>query len=198
MKKSSLFRIALMSYLHPRQAMDILAKQESPLYGAVYVLLRGVCLSLFLYLPFFILKFEPITPAYLALFDTPNYFLYAALMWPLFGLLSWLFVSASSYLILRLLRYPVNFDQLLNVGGLLNLIIGIVIILSDWVMVALGLHTNANFLGITHLVIADPWAIALTSIFYKKYFRVPVWLSILLGLLTRILYFPLAWIFIRT
>lgn len=115
-------------------------------------------------------------------------------IWDSFGL----YVSAPSYLILRLLKYSIDFDQLLNLGGLLNLAIGMVIIFSDWLMVALGLHTNAVLLGITHLVIADPWAIILTAIFYKKYFKVPVWLSILLGILTRILYFPLAWVFIRT
>lgn len=191
-------QIVWMSYFHPRQAMDFLAEQSSPLYGAGYVLVRGILLSILIYLPFYLLKFEPITPAYLSIFDTPNYFLYAALMWPIFGILSWLYVSAPSYLILRLLKYPVNIDQLLNLGGLLNLSIGIVIILSDWLMVVLRLHTNAILLGVSHLIIADPWAITLTAIFYKKFFKVPVWLSILLGILTRILYFPLAWVFIRT
>jgi hypothetical protein len=37
------------------------------------------------------------------------------------------------------------------------------------------------------------WAI----IFYKKYFGVSVWLSVLLGILVRILYMPLV-VFIRT
>jgi hypothetical protein len=101
------------------------------------------------------------------------------------------------YVILRLSGYPANFDQILNLGGLLALTIGVVIILFDWLMVALNLHTNAVFLGIAHLLIADPWSIALTAIFYKQYFGVLIWLSLLLGILVRILYMPLV-VFIRT
>jgi hypothetical protein len=73
-----------------------------------------------------------------------------------------------------------------------------VILLFDWVLVFLGMHTDPAVIGIAHILIADPWSIALTAYFYKKYFQVPVWLSIFLGLLTRLLYFPLALVFIRT
>jgi hypothetical protein len=149
-------------------------------------------------LPFYLFKFEPITPASMKILDTPEYFKYATLFWPIFGLLSWVYLEGVVYVMLRLLRYPANFDQMLNLGGLLNLTIGVALILFDWLMVALNLHTNAVLLGITHILIADPWSIALTAIFYRKYFGVPVWLSVLLGILTRILYMPLAMVFIRT
>ncbi len=110
-----------------------------------------------MYLPFYLLKFEPITPAYLKIFDTPDYFLYAVFIWPIFGLLSWVYLSGVDYVTLRLLRYPANFDQILNLEGLLNLAIGVVIILFDWLMVAINFHSNEIFLGIAHLLIADPW-----------------------------------------
>ncbi len=194
----SFTQIWLNFYLHPRKAMDALAQLQTPLYGALYAFIRGLLLALFMYLPFYLLKFEPITPAYLKIFDTPDYFLYAVFIWPIFGLLSWVYLSGVDYVILRLLRYPANFDQILNLGGLLNLAIGVVIILFDWLMVAINFHTNEIFLGIAHVLIADPWSIALTAIFYKKYFGVSVWLSILLGILVRILYMPLAMVFIRT
>ncbi len=48
------------------------------------------------------------------------------------------------------------------------------------------------------MLIADPWSIALTAIFYKKHFGVPVWVSVVLGILLRILYIPLAAVFVRT
>jgi hypothetical protein len=198
MASTSLVKILFQTYIHPRRALDALSKLDTPHAGFLYAFARGLCLSLLFYLPFFLLKFQPITPAYLAVFDSPDYFLYAALMWPLFGVLSWLYLSAPDYLILRLLKYPVNFDQLLNLGGLLNLAIGIVILLFDWVLVFLGMHTDPAVIGIAHILIADPWSIVLTAYFYKKHFQVPVWLSILLGLLTRLLYFPLALVFIRT
>jgi hypothetical protein len=191
-------QIWLNFYQHPRRAMDALAERQNPLYGALYALLRGILLGLFMYLPFYLLDFAPISPAYLEIFDTPDYFLYAVFIWPIFGLLSWVYLNGVVYVILRLSGYSANFDQMLNLGGLLNLAIGVVLILFDWLMVALNLHTNEVFLGIAHLVIADPWSIALTAIFYKKYFGVPVWLSILLGILVRILYMPLAMVFIRT
>jgi len=191
-------QIWLNFYLHPRKAMDALAQNKTPLYGALYAFIRGILLGLFLYLPFYLLKFEPISPAYLKILDTPDYFLYAIFIWPIFGLLSWVYLEGVGYVVLRLLRYPANFDQMLNLGGLLNLAIGIVILIFDWLMVALNYHTNVIFLGIAHLLIADPWSITLTAIFYKKYFGVPVWLSVLLGILVRILYMPLAMVFIRT
>jgi len=191
-------KILIQTYLHPRQALDALSRLDNPRIGALFALTRGVFLSLFMYLPFYLLNFKPITPAYLAVFDSPDYFFHAALMWPLFGVLSWLYLSAPDYLILRLLKYRVNFDQLLNLGGLLNLAIGLVILLFDWMLVFLGVHNDPALIGFAHILIADPWSIALTAYFYKKHFQVPVWLSILLGLLTRILYFPLALVFIRT
>jgi hypothetical protein len=191
-------QILLNIYLHPRQAMDALAQLKTPLYGALYALMRGLLLAFFFYLPFYLLKFEPITPAYLKIFDTPDYFLYAVFIWPLFGVLSWVYLVGVVYVALRLLGYTVNFDQMLNLGGLLNLAIGIVIILFDWLMVAINFHNNAYFMGTAHLVIADPWSIALTAIFYRKHFGVPVWLSVLLGIMVRILYLPLGIVFIRS
>lgn len=192
------YTIWLNSYLRPRAAMDALAEQTDPRYGALYALIRGVLLALFLYLPFYLLKFKPITPAYLEVFDTPDYFLYAIFIWPLFGLLSWVYLNGVVYVILRIMNYPANFDQILNLGGLLALTIGIVILLFDWLMVVIGCHTNAEFLGIAHVIIADPWAITLSAIFYKKHFGVPVWLSVLLGIVVRILYLPVGIIFIRS
>lgn len=193
-----LIRIWLESYLHPRRALDALAGQTTPRYGAVYTLVRGVMLALLFYLPFYLLKFEPITPAYLELFDTPDYFLYAVFIWPLFGLLSWVYLGGVVYLLLRLLGYRVDFDQLLNVGGLLDLTIGAVLLVFDWLMVVIGMHTSAVFMGVAHVLIADPWSIALTAYFYKKYFGAPVWLSVMLGILVRLLYIPVAVVFIRT
>jgi len=194
----TLAQILLNSYLRPYQAMDALAQLKTPRYGALYATIRGLLLALFFYLPFYLLKFEPITPAYLKIFDTPDYFLYAVFIWPLFGVLSWVYLGGVVYVAFRLLNYPVNFDRILNLGGLLNLTIGIVLIVFDWLMVAIKFHTNANFIGIAHMVIADPWSITLSAIFYKKYFGVPVWLSVLIGILVRILYIPLAIVFIRS
>ena len=193
-----LFQIWLESYLHPRRALDALAGLATPRYGAWYTLVHGVMLALLLYLPFYLLKFEPITPAYLAVFDSPDYFLYAVFIWPLFGLLSWIYLSGVAYVLLRLLGYRANFDQLLNVGGLLGLTIGVALLVFDWLMVAIGMHTSAVFMGVAHILIADPWAIALTAYFYKKHFGAPVWLSVMLGILIRLLYIPVAIVFIRT
>jgi len=194
----SFISIWLNSYLHPHRALDALAKQTTPRFGAAYTLVRGVMLALLFYLPFYLLQYEPLTPAYLQILDTPDYFLYAGLIWPVFGLLSWVYLSGVVYLLLRLLGYRANFDQLLNVGGLLDLTIGVVLLAFDWLTVAFGLHTSAVSLGVAHVLIADPWSIALTAYFYRKYFGVPVWISVLLGILVRLLYIPVAIVFIRT
>jgi hypothetical protein len=194
----SFIHIWLNSYLQPRRALDALAEQTTPGYGAGYTLVRGVMLALLFYLPFYLLNFEPLTPAYLQILDTPDYFLYAALIWPVFGLFSWVYLSGVVYLLLRLLGYRANFDQLLNVGGLLGLTIGVVLLVFDWLTVVFGFHTNAVFLGLAHVLIADPWSIALTAYFYRKYFGAPVWLSVLLGILVRLLFVPVAIVFIRT
>lgn len=194
----SFLHIWLSSYLHPHHSLDALAKWTTPRYGAGYTLIRGVMLALLFYMPFYWLKFEPLSPAYLQFLDTPEYFLYAALIWPVFGLLSWVYLSGVIYLLLRLLGYRANFDQLLNVGGLLGLTIGVVLLIFDWLMVALGFHNSALFLGVAHVLIADPWSITLTAYFYRNYFGVPVWLSVLLGILVRLLFIPVAMLFIRT
>lgn len=194
----SFISIWLNSYLHPQRALDNLAEQNTPRYGAGYTLIRGVMLSLLFYLPFYYLNFEPLTPTYLQILDTPDYFLYAALIWPVFGLLSWVYLSGVIYLLLRLLGYRANFDQLLNVGGLIGLTIGVVLLIFDWLMVALGFHNSALFLGVAHVLIADPWSITLSAYFYRNYFGVPVWLSVLLGILVRLLFIPVAMLFIRT
>jgi len=178
--------------------MDALAQQNTPRYGALFVFVRGLLLALLFYLPFYLLKFKPITPAYLKILDTPDYFLYAVFIWPVFGIISWVYLGGMVCAALRLLNYPVNFDRILNLEGLLNLTIGFVIIIFDWLMVAINFHNNAYFMGSAHILIADPWSITLTAIFYKKYFGVPVWLSVLLGIFVRILYIPLAIIFIRS
>jgi len=196
--KNRFTRLWLTSYFHPRAIMDELTGLDSPRLGALYVLARGAMLSLLFYLPFHLLGFTPITPAYLPALDSPDYFLYAALMWPLFGLLSWVYLQGVAYLILRVLGYRANFDQMLNLGGLLTLTIGVTILVFDWLMVAFNLHNNAVFLGLAHTIIADPWFIALTAIFYRKQFGVPTWLTIMLGIATRLLYMPLAILFIRT
>lgn len=54
------------------------------------------------YLPFHLLRFEPITPAYLQAFDSPDYFLYAAFYMPVFIVLSWIYLGGVSYVALRL------------------------------------------------------------------------------------------------
>ena len=194
----SISKIWLNSYLHPRQVLDEIAKLTSPRYGALYALSRSVMLSVLFYLPLYLLKIQPITPAYLEIFDTPDYFLYAVFIWPLFGLLSWVYLSGFVYVVLRLLNYTANFDQILNLEGLLSLTIGVVLLLFDWLMILIGFHTSAIFMGVAHIIIADPWAITLTAIFYKKHFGVPVWLSILLGISVRVLYIPLAMVFLRS
>lgn len=193
-----LTKIWIKSYLHPRQAMDEIAQLTSPRLGTIYALARGVMLSLLFYLPFYLLKFEPITPAYLDIFDTPDYYLYAVFIWPVFGVLSWVYLSGVAYIILRLQGYPADFDKILNLSGLLTLTIGVVLLIFDWLMVLIGNHTSAAFMGIAHILIADPWAIALTSIFYKKYFGVPVWLSVVLGILVRLLWIPIGIVYIRS
>lgn len=194
----SIVRLWLNSYLHPRQAMDEIAQLTSPRYGTIYAFTRGMMLSLLLYLPFYLLKFKPITPAYLEIFDTPDYFLYAVFIWPVFGVLSWIYINGCGYTVLRLMGYPADFDKILNLGGLLSLTIGVVLLFFDWLMVFIGYHTSTAFMGISHIIIADPWAITLTVIFYKKHFGVPVWHSVLLGIIQRIFFIPLAMVFIRS
>lgn len=190
--------IWLSSYLHPRRAMDALAARTTPLDGAFYALLRGVMLSLLFYLPFYLLKFQPISPAALPIFDTPDYYLYAVLYWPVFGVLSWVYLGGLSYVVLRALGYQAQVDQVLNLGGLLNLTIGVVLLIFDWLLVALNYHTDPVLIGMAHIIISDPWSMALTAIFYRKYFNVPYQVSILLQILVRAAYMPLAIVFLRT
>lgn len=192
-----LFKIWINSYLHPIKTLDEIANDNINI-GLLFTIIRGVCLSIFFYLPFYFLNFKPITPAYLQIFDTPKYFLYAAMFWPIFGLLSCIYLSAVTYIFLKVLKYNANFDKIINLNGLLNLSIGIVIIIFDWFMVAINCHSNPIVMGVSHIFIADLWSIALSSVYFKKQFGAPIWLTIICVVLVRILYIPIAIVFIRT
>lgn len=192
-----LLQILINSYFHPQKALDEIANDNVNI-GLIFALVRGLCLSLFFYLPFYLLKFEPITPAYLQIFNTPKYFLYAAIFWPIFGILSCIYLSGITHVLFRIFGYEINFNKIFNLNGLLNLSIGIVIIIFDWIMVLINCHTNAIVMGVSHIIIADLWGVILAFAYYKKQFGIPLWLTILSIILVRLLYIPIAIIFIRT
>lgn len=192
------FQILFNIYFRPRRAMEAITELETPRYGALYLLIRALLISLLFYLPFYLLRFQPITLAYLQVLNTPNYFLYAVFFWPAFAVVEWIYLGGIAYVVLRLLGYTVDFDEILNLSALLSLAIGIVLFVFDWLMVAVGWHNNAIFLGIAHVLIVAPWSITLTAIYYDERFEVSPWVTVLLGILLQALYIPLAMLVVRT
>lgn len=194
----SFWQIWWNSYLRPRRALQALARSPAPQYGLAYTLLRAAMLSLAFFLPLYLLEIQPISPAYLSVFDRPDYFLIEAFIYPVFSMLSWLLLSGLVQIILRLSGYPSQYEQILNLNGLIALTIGIVLLAWDWLLILLGWHTFPTLVGISHVLIADPWGITLSTIYLRAQFGVPVWLSILLGILTRLVFIPITIPFIRT
>jgi hypothetical protein len=138
----------------------------------------------------------PPEPSNLSAFPTDTY--YGTLVWlgPLVFLAQWLLGAALIHVALRLSGRPGGMDQILNITGMGDLIIGAVLVVWDWVWIVAGGMTQIT-LGISHLVI-DLWWIAIVTVALKRILGVPVWLGIVLNFLSMAASMPLAIMFMRS
>ena len=190
------FTLVLLVYRSPRRFAEGLLHAPAPQSGLAAVLLRSVLVSGLLYLPIALLGHVPPTPSYLSFIVSERY--YFALLWitPLVFLAHWLFFNALAHVSLRLLRQRSDIDLLLNLSGMIDLAIGVVLIAYDWVWI-IGGWGNQWVMGFSHLVI-DVWAIAISVVALKLLLDVPVWLGVALNIAAILTWLPLAMMFMRS
>ena len=189
-------RLWLTAYRSPARYADGLRDKPAPHWGLAAVILRGLIDSLLLYLPIYLMGWQPPTPSYIPIFSTEHYYRTLIFIGPPLFLAHWLLGGAMTHVVLRLTRRRSDIDLILNIVGMTNLVIAAVILAWDWLCIAAG-WGDQYFLGISHLII-DGWGIAISVIVYKRLLGVPVWLVILLGLLGIATWLPLAMTFMRS
>jgi hypothetical protein len=172
-----------------------LARVPAPRWGLYAVLVRGLLNSLLLYLPLALLGRQPSTAPYLTFLPAELYFLASVFFVPLFFLAQWLLLSAALHLILRLLGRPGELDAILNITGVSGLVVGTALLVWDWLWIALDWH-NPVALGVSHLLF-DVWAIALTTLGFRRLLGLPTRLAITLNLVWMALGVPLAIVVMR-
>lgn len=189
-------RLWLTAYRSPARYADGLRDKPAPHWGLAAVILRGLIDSLLLYLPIYLMGWQPPTPSFIPIFSTEHYYRTLIFIGPPLFLAHWLLGGAMTHVVLRLTRRRSDIDLILNIVGMTNLVIAAVILAWDWLCIAAG-WGDQYFLGISHLII-DGWGIAISVIVYKRLLGVPVWLVILLGLLGIATWLPLAMTFMRS
>lgn len=184
------------AYLSPNRFIEKLRNKPAPLWGFYGQLLRGLMDALLLFLPAYLMGRTPPMESFITLFPSQTY--YRTLVWlaPLVFFLQWLACGAISHVVLRFLKRPSDMDLLLNLGGITALIVGFILLIWDWLWIALG-GMNQYALGISHLVI-DLYGILIAVMALKRLLGVPIWLGILLQVLVFMIALPLAMLFIRS
>ncbi len=176
--------------------IDGLLKRRAPHCGFVAQLLRAALDSALLYLPLFLLGRVPPTPSYVSFLGTERYYLTLVWLSPLVLTSVWLFGGAFIHFVLRLSGRRSDVDQILNVTGMAALVVGSVLLVWDWIWIAVG-GVDQIFLGITHLMI-DVWAVVIIVTGMKKLFGTPNWLAILLAIGSILVSLPIAIMFMRS
>ncbi len=169
-------------YTHPLKLVDAVATRPAPHTGVYAQLLRAALDSLLVYLPVALMGRIPPEPPYLRLIPEQHY--YAALigLGPLVLLGDLLLTTAFVHVLVRMLGYPSQYDQVINLAGMSALIVGAALIPWDWFWFLIG-GVDQIFLGISHLVISL-WAVVIMVAGLHRLFRVPVWLGILVSALS--------------
>ena len=138
----------------------------------------------------------PPTHSFLSFVPTERY--YAALIWmgPFVLLAEMLMGVVVIHVLLRLMGRHSDIDQIINIVGMSALIVGAVLIPWDWVWFALG-GVAQYFLGISHLVISL-WATVIMAVGLRRIHSVPLWLGIVLSIISIPVQLPIAMMFMRS
>jgi hypothetical protein len=192
----SFVRVWFTGYYNPVKMIEALRSKPAPHWGFYGQLLRAVMDSLLLYLPVALMGRIPPAPSNLRLLPTEDYYWHLIWLSPLVLGAEWLLQGSFIHLVLRLARRRSDFDQILNIGGMVTLVVGAFILLWDWTWIALG-GVDQYFLGFSHLAISL-WVVALSTIGLKRILGVPAWLGALLSFLGIPIALPFGIMFMRS
>lgn len=192
----SFLRAWLTGYYSPVQLIEQLRSKPAPQWGIFAQFLRGVLDSLLIYLLVSLMGRVPPTPSFLSFLPTERY--YAALIWmgPFVLLAEMLMGVVVSHVLLRLMGRRSDIDQIINIVGMSALIVGAVLIPWDWAWFAVG-GVDQYFLGISHLIISL-WATVIMGVGLRRILSVPIWLGIVLSIVSIPVQLPIAMMFMRS
>ena len=192
----SFLRAWLTGYYSPVQLIEQLRSKPAPQWGIFAQFLRSVLDSLLVFLPVSLMGRVPPTPSFLPFIPAERY--YAALIWigPLVLLAEMLMGAVVIHVLLRLMGRHSDIDQIINIIGMSALIVGAVLIPWDWAWFALA-GVDQVFLGISHLVISL-WATVIEVVGLRRILSVPIWLGIVLTIISIPVQLPFAMMFMRS
>ncbi|MGD2146777.1 MAG: YIP1 family protein [Anaerolineae bacterium] len=189
-------RLWLTGYVMPRRFVDELKTKPAPHWGVYAQLLRAALDSLLVFLPVALMGRVPPTPSYLGVIPSDRY--YAALVGiaPVVLMAQLLLASSFLHVMVRQLGMRSDFDQILNIVGMSDLVVGAFLVPWDWMWFAVGVGDQIS-LGISHLVLSL-WATYLTALGLKRTLDVPLVLAIPLSILVIPVCLPLGVMFMRS
>jgi hypothetical protein len=188
-------QVWLSGMINPVRSIDELKGKPAPQWGLLAVLIRFIPTAIIVTFPLFLLGREPFYPSSLTFLATGNYYIAQVFFLPIFGVTTWLLMSAFAHVVLRLTRKSSDFDLVLNIVGLGMLIPMPVTWAWDISMIALHWYL-LPVMAISHSII-QLWEASVEAVGFVRLFRLGVVPAISLALVINAIYIALAMIFIR-
>lgn len=188
-------QVWLWGLIHPTKSLEALKGAPAPEWGLLAVLIRFIPTALLVTLPLSLLGRQPFTPSSLTFLATGHYYLAQVFFLPVFGVTTWLLMSAFAHVALRLAGKGSNFDQVLNIVGIGMLIPMPVTWVWDISMIALHWYL-LPVMAVSHSLI-QLWEVSIEALGFARLLRMGREPAIGLALVINVLYIVLAMIFIR-
>jgi hypothetical protein len=181
--------------LHPSRAMDVLKARPAPAWGGTAVVVRFVGTSLLVTLPLALLGRTPFTSSYIKFIHDASYYRVWLFLLPLFGLFTWLLMSAVAQLLLRLSCHHTDFDQIANVTGMSMLIPMPVVWAWDLTMIMTGGY-GLVVMAISHTIV-QAWETVLGVIGLRRVLGLGIRAAILVAVTINLIYVLMGALFAR-
>jgi hypothetical protein len=193
---SSLVSLIPQVWFRPRAVFRALKSLPAPQTGLIATLGRGLLVSLFTYLPVWLMGRQPAIPSAITFFPTGKYYGFLAWFTPIFFLLEWLLFSALFHLALRLARRPSDLDAILNTSAVIDLAVQPLLIAIDWFIFLLfpGMAVAA---GMAHWMLVMAWVAWLFALGFRETLDLPNWAGAAFCIASSALHFPIALLFMR-
>lgn len=151
---SDFVRVWILLAVRPARGFDVLGRRPAPGWGFAAVVIRFVPTALIV-LALYVRGQLPFYPPYFTFIPADRYLLFESLFLPLFGVATWLLMSATAHTARRLTGAASSFDVTLNVIGMGLLTPMVLVWTWDALMIALGTYTVV-VMAVSH-TLAQAW-----------------------------------------
>jgi hypothetical protein len=191
----ALARTWLLVLISPRAAFRIAASSRTADLGLRATLLRFIITAITEPLPLALIRRRPFRPPVVKLVGECHFYSVEVVFLPLFGLMSWLVMSATALAGVRRAGGSAQLHQVANIVGLGMLGPMAVLWPWDWAMIATN-HFRVRFIAPGHALV-EAWEAVLFAIGFSQAFGLRRGPALLLGSLLGAEYVGLAILFIR-